>query len=284
MTFVDFQWRRIRSQFAAEVDCTVSVQPATVRTAVGLVRLLGAAVCVTALISRFVWGLGTVTFTPANFFAYLTIQSNLAFVTVTATAAIMALRMPQDPGWLTTARAVALSCTVSAGAVYALLVQQAGMRGVPITVPWSDQVLHFWLPTLAILEWVLAPGRGRARWRTVFLVLGYTVLWGVLTLVRGPIVGWYPYFFLDPKQVGSVGEFFLFSGVALVSFGSISSGIVALGRIRPLFSRLLASMKGGVGQNSAGHENSDQKHTGEKGAIQPVAGEGPARLSVGERP
>jgi hypothetical protein len=224
----------------------VSVQPATVRTAVGLVRLLGAAVCMTALVARFVWGLGSVTFTPSNFFAYLTVQSNIAFSIVTLIAADIALRKPRDPVWLTTARAVVLSCTVSAGVVYAFLVQQAGVRGVPIDVPWSDQVLHFWLPSLAILDWAVSPGRGRARWRTVPFVLGYTVLWGVLTLIRGPIVGWYPYFFLDPSQVGSVGEFLLFGCVALGSFTALSAGIVALGRIRPLLSRLPTRQKEGA--------------------------------------
>lgn len=229
------------------VEPAVSVRPATVRTAVGLVRLLGAAVCATALVARFVWGLGSVTFTPGNFFAYLTIQSNIAFATVTAMAAIVALRMPRDPVWLTTARAVVLSCTVSAGVVYAFIVQQAGVRGIPIDVPWSDQVLHFWLPALAILDWAASPGRGRAHWRTVPFVLGYTLAWGAFTLVRGPIAGWYPYFFLDPSQVGSAGEFLLFSGAAFVSFGALSAGIVALGRIRPLLSRLPVGWRQPVG-------------------------------------
>lgn len=222
----------------------VSVHPATVRTAVGLVRLLGAVVCATALVARFVWGLGSVTFTPSNFFAYLTIQSNIAFTVVTAIAAVTALRVPRDPAWLTTARAVVLSCTVSAGIVYAFIVQQAGVRGIPIDVPWSDQVLHFWLPALAIVDWTASPGRGRARWRTVPFVLGYTLVWGAFTLIRGPLAGWYPYFFLDPSQVGSVGEFLLFSGVALVSFGALAAGVVALGRIRPLLSRLPVRQRG----------------------------------------
>lgn len=215
----------------------MSVQPAMARTAVGMVRLLGATVCVAALVERFVWGLGSATFTASNFFAYLTVQSNVAFAIVTAVAAAVALRMPRDPLWLTTARAVVLSCTVSAGVVYAFLVQQAGVRGLPLDVPWSDQVLHFWLPALAILDWVASPGRGRVLWRTVPFVLGYTLVWGIVTLIRGPIVGWYPYFFLDPAQVGSVGEFLLFGVVALGSFSALSAGVVALGRIRPLVER-----------------------------------------------
>ena len=109
-------------------------------TVVGLVRLVGAVVCAAALVARFVWGLGSVTFTASNFFAYLTIQSNIAFVFVTLTAGIVAIRGPREPAWLTTARATVLSCTVSAGAVFALLIEQAGVRGLPLDVQPDDEL------------------------------------------------------------------------------------------------------------------------------------------------
>ena len=153
----------------------MSARVVTVRTVVGLARLLGAAVCAVALVARFIWGLGSATFTASNFFAYLTIQSNLAFVVVMVLAGVVALRVPRDPRWLTTARATVLSCTVSAGAVFALLIEQAGVRGLPLDVPWSDQVLHFWLPSLALIDWAISPGRGRAPWRTIVFVVGYTI-------------------------------------------------------------------------------------------------------------
>lgn len=215
------------------VNCTVPVHPSAVRAIVGIVRLLIAVVCVVALVSRFIWGLGSVTFTASNFFAYLTIQSNLAFVAVMVVAGVVALRAPWDPGWLTTARASVLSCTVSSGVIFALLIEQAGARGLPIDVPWSDQVLHFWLPAIALIDWVVSPGRGRALWRSIVFVELFTVLWGIATLIRGPIVRWYPYFFLDPAQVGSVAEFMLLTGIALASFAAISAGIVLATRIPP---------------------------------------------------
>lgn len=220
------------------VNRTTSVDQATVRTVVGIVRMVGAVVCAVALVARFIWGLGSVTFTASNFFAYLTIQSNLAFVVVMVVAGIIALRSPRDPRWLTTARAAVLSCTVSAGAVFALLVEQAGVRGLPLSVPWSDQVLHFWLPALALIDWTISPGRGRALWRSVVFVQVYTVVWGVVTLIRGSVVGWYPYFFLDPAQISGIGEFLLLSCVALGSFAALSSGVVLLSRLRPPLERL----------------------------------------------
>jgi hypothetical protein len=209
----------------------------TVRTAVGLSRLVTAALCATALVARFIWGLGSVTFTASNFFAYLTIQGNMAFVLVSILAGVLALRGRRDPRWLDTARAAVLSCTISAGVVFGFLIQQAGERGLPLDVPWSDQVLHFWLPSFAILDWIFGPGRGRAQWRAIPIVLGYTMVWGILTLLRGAVVGWYPYFFLDPAQVANAGEFILLAGLALVLFAVVSVSVVALTRARPLLER-----------------------------------------------
>ncbi|WP_394770871.1 Pr6Pr family membrane protein [Lacisediminihabitans sp.] len=220
------------ARVAAEVGGTV-----TVRAALGALRLGMATLCLVALVARFVWGLGSATFTPGNFFAYLTVQSNMAFVVVSVITGLIGLRGANDPPWLDTTRACVLSLTVSSGVVFGFLVEQAGARGFRIDVPWSDQVLHFWLPAIALLDWIVAPGRRRALWRTVALVLVFTVGWGLVTLVRGPIVGWYPYFFLDPAQVSGPGEFFLFGGIALTLFGGISSGLVAISRTRPLYER-----------------------------------------------
>lgn len=214
----------------------MTLRTVTLREAFGYSRLVIAAVCVVSLVGRFIWGLGSATFTAGNFFAYLTIQSNISFVVVSVIAAVVALRGPaNDPQWLTTLRSTVLTCTVSSGVVFAFLVQQAGVRGFRIDVPWSDQVLHFILPVFAIADWVLAPGRGRAQWRTIAFAIVFTIGWGIVTLIRGAFVGWYPYFFLDPGQVSGIGEFVLLCSIALALFATLSSGIIGLSRIRPVF-------------------------------------------------
>jgi len=200
----------------------------------GSLRLLMAAICLVALVSRFLWGLGSATFTPDNFFAYLTIQSNILFLIVTVIAAIIALRGEDDASWLDLARATVLGCTVSCGVIFALIIEQSGERGFRIDVPWSDVALHFVLPAVAVLDWVIAPGRGEAPWRSIALVLIFMIGWGLVTLVRGPIVGWYPYFFLDPAQVSGVGQLFSFGSIAVLLFGGISTAIVALSHRVPL--------------------------------------------------
>ena len=209
----------------------------TVRSAFGIVRLSLALVCAVALVARFVWGLGSATFTASNFFAYLTIQSNIVFVIASIVAGIVALRAREDPEWLTTVRATVLTCTVTAGIVFAFLVQQAGERGFRIDVPWSDQVLHFILPVFALADWILTPGRGKALWRSLSYTLAFTFGWGGVTLVRGAVVGWYPYFFLDPDQVSGLAEFALLSSIAVSVFLIVGAGVIGSSRIVPLLGR-----------------------------------------------
>jgi hypothetical protein len=220
---------------AAEVDNTVKV-----RATFGALRILMAAVCLMALVSRFIWGLGSATFTPGNFFAYLTIQSNILFLVVTIIAAVITLRGQDDAPWLDLVRATVLSLTVSCGIIFALIVEQAGERGFRIDVPWSDVVLHFVLPTIAVLDWIIGPGRGVAPWRSIAVVLVFMIGWGLVTLARGPIVGWYPYFFLDPAQLANTGQFFFFASIAVLLFGGISTALVAVSRTVPLAERWAA--------------------------------------------
>ena len=188
----------------------------------GWSRLLTAAVCIVALVHRMLWGMGSQTLAGTNFFAYLTIQSNTVFAALAVVAGVIALRRDEDPAWLTSARVLVLSWTITAGLAFALIVWQAGERGIPITVPWSDAVLHFVLPAWTVVAWVFGPGRRAASWRVVPFVLLYPLLWGVFTIWRGSVIGWYPYYFLDLRQVSGIGEMVLSCALALSIFAVVA--------------------------------------------------------------
>jgi hypothetical protein len=210
------------------------------RRVIGALRLAGAVVCAVALYSRFQWGLGSITFEPANFFAYLTIQSNIAFVVVTSIAGVWVLRGRALNPRFDALRAGVLTCTVTAGIVFALIVQQSAARGIRVDVPWSDIVLHFVLPVVAIADWMLTP-RARTRPTVIVFVLGYVGVWGGITILRGDLTGWYPYYFLDPIQTSSTLEFALISGIAVAVFAVVG---VALTLIRPGLARYPSERKG----------------------------------------
>jgi len=196
-----------------------------------VLRLGAAAVCLAALIHRLSWGLASNTIASQNFFAYLTNQSNIVFVVLLTIAGVIGLRRATDPRWLTVALALVFSWTITAGIVFAVMVWQGGERGIRIDVPWSDQVLHFWLPACTAAAWALAPGHRRVPWRVVPITLIYPLVWGGFTLWRGPLIGWYPYYFLDPRQVSGPAEFLTFSGIALAVFGAVAAGLVMASRV-----------------------------------------------------
>lgn len=202
------------------------------RLVFGGLRLAAAIACTVALVHRLFWGLSSHTTAGDNFFAYLTVQSNCALVVVLSIGAVLAVRRPVDPRWFSVALALVLTWTITAGLAFALIVWQAGLRGIRVDVPWSDLLLHFWLPACTALAWALTPGHSRVSWWIVPSSLAFPLAWGGVTLWRGPLIGWYPYYFLDPRQVSGPGEFLLTSAIALAIFALIATGLVGLSRVR----------------------------------------------------
>lgn len=203
------------------------------RTAFGVARVVVAIVGIVALVGDFQYILGFSSFSTANYFTYFTNQSNAAGVVVLAIGAWLSFRRPTDPGWLMTARMLTATFTIISGIVFGLIVSQAGDYNYRIVVPWSSQLLHFWIPSYVILDWIFAPGRTPIPWRRLWLVLIYPLAWGGFTMIRGSIVGWYPYFFLDPGQVSGPLEFSAYSGAILLVITGLAAALVALTRRRP---------------------------------------------------
>ncbi|HEY8588696.1 MAG TPA: Pr6Pr family membrane protein [Naasia sp.] len=207
------------------------------RTARGLWRLALAVTGLGALVARFLYGLGFRSFASVDYFGYLTVQSNAAAVAVFAWSGVTLLRgRPETPA-ISTARACVTCYLLVAGIVFALLASVAPAQGYRLEVPPSDQVLHFFVPTFALLDWLVSPGRHPVRTRVIGLMLLYPVVWGLLTIVRGRIVGWYPYFFLDPAQAGYPVSFLLYSAGALALFALVAAGLVAASRTPPVAER-----------------------------------------------
>jgi hypothetical protein len=204
------------------------------RTVIGLLRLAAAAAGVVALVARFLYGLSFSSFASYDFFGYLTVQSNLAAVVVGASAGVLALRGVAETPAFSTVRAAVTCFLIVAGIVFGILASQAPGQGYRLDVPWSDQVLHFFLPTFVLIDWLVFPGRQRVRWRVLWWMLAYPVAWGIVTLIRGRIVGWYPYFFLDPAQAGYPLSFLIYSACALGLFAAVGAGLVGASRTPPL--------------------------------------------------
>ncbi|BDZ51964.1 hypothetical protein GCM10025867_42050 [Frondihabitans sucicola] len=198
----------------------------------GILRLIAAAVGIVALVANFQYVLGFSTFATVNYFSYFTQQSNLVNVVILVVSGVLTFRGRSDPRWFAALHAIVTCYVMVSGIVFAVIVSQSASHHYSLAFPPSSQVLHFWLAGYVLLDWVFAPGRTPVRWRTLWLVLVYPLVWGFFTLDRGRDVRWYPYFFLDPAQV-SPRQFALYNGIVLVIFLAVLCGLIGLSRLRP---------------------------------------------------
>lgn len=209
-----------------------------------ILRLALAGLGTVGLVADFLYTLGFRAFQIDNFFAYFTTQSNMAGVLVLGLSGLVTLSREREPRLLSTVRALVLTYMVVSGIVFGLIAVEAGNRGVRVDVPWSSALLHFVIPALALLDWILGPGRHPVPWRGALTVLGFPIVWGVVTLVRGALIGWYPYFFLDPGQVDGPVAFVLYDAVVLGLISMIAALVLALSRVRPLGEARTAEWRG----------------------------------------
>ena len=64
--------------------------------------------------------------------------------------------------------------------------------------PWINVLLHYVMPVVVVAGWLRRPvrtQRGATGWLPV---LAFPLAYVAYVLVRGAMVGWYPYPFLDP--------------------------------------------------------------------------------------
>jgi len=83
----------------------------------------------------------------------------------------------------------------------------------------ADRLLHIAVPVLALAGWLAFGPRGRAGRRDLVPFLVLPVAWLVYTLVRGELVEWYPYPFVDVNAHGY--------GVVLLNCAGVAAAMVA---------------------------------------------------------
>ena len=117
---------------------------------------------------------------------------------------------------------------VIVGLVFAMLLRNTDLGPL---VPWVNTVTHHLMPVAVVLDWLLVPPRHTISLRRVVRWTVFPLLYLVYVLIRGAMVGWYPYPFLDPDKVGGYGGVALYVVAILVGF-LVVSALLAIGARR----------------------------------------------------
>lgn len=177
------------------------------RTVWAIIRVAAAAGIITAIVAQFAKSLSMVpdpVFFFVNFLSFFTILSNALAAIMLLVGAWFAFRAPVDPTGYNMVRASVVTYMATTFVVYNLLLRDISLDQAT-TLPWSNEILHVWAPLYVVLDWVLAPGRRKIAWKRIWTIAIFPIAWVVYTMIRGAIVGWYPYPFLNPDIAPGVG-------------------------------------------------------------------------------
>ena len=156
--------------------------------------------------------------------SYFTIQSNLLVLGVCVVLAWFPERWPRVAG---AARLSALVCiTVTAAVYYTLLAGDEALHGSALV---ADVLVHAVSPALFVGTFLALGPHGAMRWSDVPRALVFPLGWVALTLLRGPVVHWYPYDFIDVRAHG-YGPVLAAVAALVAAAAGLAAGAVALDR------------------------------------------------------
>lgn len=177
-------------------------------------RLALASLIAVALISQLLIGMSRSNLSFVNFFSYFTVLSNTAAVVLLT---MLAVRPGRDGGtWFAVFRGAVTVYMSVTGVVYAIILAPS-LADVAVPEPWIDWVIHVLAPILLAADWILFPPPRRLDRNVLWIWLIFPAVYLAYSMVRGAIVDWYPYPFLDPAANGYPGV----AGWSLVVLGVI---------------------------------------------------------------
>lgn len=184
-----------------------------------------------------------------RFFCYFTILSNLL---VLATSLDLAAGGGAQRRWARVLRLDALVAITVTGVIHWFLLRPLlDLSGVDYL---ADKLLHVVVPLLALLAWLLATPAGWLRRTDLLASAGFPAVYIVWTLVHGAWRDWYPYPFIDVRELG-YGHVLLNGLGVVVLMVALSLAAIALDRRVPL----AGAPAGGRGATSASEEPRDPR-------------------------
>ncbi|MDY7583857.1 MULTISPECIES: Pr6Pr family membrane protein [Pseudomonas] len=128
--------------------------------------------------------------------------------------------------WVSSGIAVSI---IVVGAAYSLLLRQLWQ---PEGLQWlANEILHDVMPVLFALYWWFCVPKGGLRVSHIGVWMLYPVLYFTYILLRGHLLGVYPYPFIDVEKLG-YGQAFINAGGILAGFVAVALAVVAVDRYR----------------------------------------------------
>ncbi|TXT33666.1 MAG: hypothetical protein FD136_764 [Chitinophagaceae bacterium] len=134
-----------------------------------------------------------------RFFSYFTILSNL----IVATFFAMQIFKKQQPTHFFLQPATSLSVTVYimvVGLIYQVILSKLySLQGLNLL---ANNILHGVTPIATFIFWLVFESKRKVQYNSIVYFLIYPLIYLIYTLIRGSIVQFYPYPFVDVIKLG----------------------------------------------------------------------------------
>jgi hypothetical protein len=157
-----------------------------------------------------------------NLLCFFTIQSNIM-------VGITCLLLAINPNRTSTLfRVLRLDGIVAITVTFVVFrIALAGLHDLSGSAAFADFMLHVAVPVLCVLGWLVFGPRAGGGARLVLLSAIFPLCYLALTLIRGPIVDFYPYPFLDVRAHG-YGRVLVNSLIVGVLFLGVAAAVNAV--------------------------------------------------------
>jgi hypothetical protein len=169
-------------------------------------------------------------FRPFEYFAYFSIVTAIVAGLFLITTSFGLLLDIEDTKWVEIARLSMAVALIVVGVVYHALLADVANDVRDGDYAWPvlpNQIIHTFAPILAAIEYLISIKAYRIRLRAFLLVAVFPLTWLVLSIIRGTMTNWWPYWFINPN--GEAGLFGMLTYIAAITVFFLVLGVSVLG-------------------------------------------------------
>jgi hypothetical protein len=190
----------VSSERHGRADSALSRLPGSASTAVVIAKMLAAFLGFSALVTEVATLAAEHRFNSADFFSYFTVEANTLAIISLALSSFAVATGTVSRALDLFRGAVTLYMTTT---ILIFIVLLSGYSSKELTaVPWDNTVLHYLIPIIIILDWLIDTPASTIAYRSAVLWLGFPLAYLFYSLIRGHFVHWYPYPFMNPGHRG----------------------------------------------------------------------------------
>lgn len=166
-------------------------------------------------------------FNLLNFLGYFTNLSNIFAAIIFVASGFALFRSKNPSSTYDQLRGAATLYMTITGLVYVTLLSNEDLGRL---LPWVNVWLHFVMPVVVLADWIYRPPKSGLNFGTAKGWLVFPSLFVLYTMIRGEIVDWYPYPFLNPDKAGGYTVVAGFSVAIAAVFVAVSWLLVKAAR------------------------------------------------------